>query len=91
MLGLDLIRKLKPARWMYNKLKPNDNKIHLGFIAQDLIEVLDQEKYALVIKDKDGYYMVNYHELIGPIVKAIQQLDEKVENHINKGKKIKGE
>ncbi len=83
-IGLDIIKKLKPCIFQYKQLNENgiidDGNIkHLGFIAQDLDEVFPEGEYAVVIKDKNGYYMINLLELIAPIVKSIQELNIKIE------------
>jgi len=82
--GLEIIKKLKPCIFQYKQLNENgiidDGNIkHLGFIAQDLDEVFPEGEYAVVIKDKNGYYMINLLELIAPIVKSIQELNIKIE------------
>lgn len=76
MFGLDLIRKLKPCKWRYNQ-PFDDGAEHFGFIAQEVDEHLPHEQYGAVIV-KDGVYYIAYQELIGPLVKAIQELDAKV-------------
>lgn len=83
-IGLDIIKKLKPCIFQYKQLNENgiidDGNIkHLGFIAQDLDEVFPEAEYAVVKKDQNGYYMVNLIELLAPIVKSIQELDNKIE------------
>lgn len=76
MFGLNLIRKLKPCKWRYHA--PFDDGVeHFGFIAQELDKLLPKEEYGAVVV-KDGVYLIAYNELIGPIVKALQELDEKV-------------
>jgi len=83
MFGLDFIKKLKPATFKYEPehLRKKDQKVHLGFMAQDIAKLLDDDqKYAILKKDKDDYYVVDHGELIAPLVKAIQELSEKVEN-----------
>lgn len=83
-IGLDVIKKLKPCTFQYKQINEggliNDRNIkHLGFIAQDLNEIFPENEYAVVIKDQNGYYMVNLLELIAPIVKSIQELNDKIE------------
>lgn len=83
--GLKTIKKLKPCIFQYKQLNENgiindENLKHLGFIAQDLNEIFPEGEFAVVKKDENDYYMVNLIELIAPMVKAIQELEEKVEN-----------
>jgi trimeric autotransporter adhesin len=73
--GLDLIRKLKPAVF---KFRNTDNKKHFGLMAQEINDVLDEHDFAIVFKGADGYYRVNYIEFIAPIIKAIQELDQRI-------------
>ncbi len=82
--GLEIIKKLKPCIFQYKQVNGNGiigdrNLKHLGFIAQDLNEIFPEAEYAVVKKDQNGYYMVNLIELLAPIVKSIQELDNKIE------------
>jgi hypothetical protein len=82
ILGLDFINKIKPVDY---KMKYDDS-YHHGFIAQDIKKVMDQNNYNFA-----GYYDHNklndYDQLslgliefIGPIIKAIQELSNKIDN-----------
>lgn len=82
--GLDFIKKLKPCKWRYNA-PLNDGRDHFGFIAQEINEIVNKDDYNFVIT-KEGYFSVNYYEFIGPIVKAIQELAEKIERLENEQK-----
>ena len=76
--GLDLILKLKPCKWRYKR--PLDDGVeHFGFIAQEIDELLPKEDYGVVVVNDAGTYGLVLTELIGPIVKAIQELNEKIE------------
>lgn len=76
MFGLDFILKLKPCKWRYKK--PLDDGVeHFGFIAQEVDELVSKDEYAFV-KLEGGVYKVVLGEFIGPIVKAIQELNSKV-------------
>jgi len=79
MFGLDFIKKLKPCMWKFKPGPLADGKDHFGLIAQDINEIVDRENYGFVVF-KDGYFAVNYHEFIGPLIKAVQELSERVEN-----------
>ena len=77
MFGLEFIKQLKPCKWRY--LQPLDDGVeHLGFIAQEVDELASHEKYGIVVVDKDGIYGLRLYELIGPMVKAIQELEARV-------------
>ncbi len=77
-MSLKIVNELKPVTYKYNEQIKNDDKVHMGFIAQDLLELFGGE-YAIVHKDKNSeYLMIKPDELIAPIVKALQQLSDKV-------------
>ncbi len=83
-MGLAFIRQIRPVAYRFNN---GDETLRYGVIAQELEEALSPELQALVEKadtenslallqkenDKDGTYRVNYGELTGPIIKAIQE------------------
>ena len=79
-MSLETVKNLKPVKYKYNEiLKIDDDKVHMGFLAQDLQKLFGKD-HAVVIQNKDnGFLMVNYHELIAPLTKAIQDLSNKVE------------
>ena len=66
--GLDLISKLKPSNFDFKKGPKNQ----IGFIAQDVLEVLPQA----VTTSSDGYYGLNDMTFTPYLVKALQELDE---------------
>jgi hypothetical protein len=83
VFGLELIKKLKPIKFRYDSDKfdgPVDNRIHFGFVAQDLEQILSNEEFAMVTKDPRGFFMINYVELISPLAKSIQELEIEVES-----------
>jgi hypothetical protein len=73
----EIIKKLKVVRWVYNSIKQLGDKVHYGFIAQDLLETFG-DKYNFVSTEEE-FMKVNYEELIGPIVGFINELDEKID------------
>jgi hypothetical protein len=75
--GLEFIKKLKPCTWRYKAGPLSDGKEHLGLVAQDVNEIVDKNKFAFVIL-KNGFFAINYHEFIGPLIKSVQELEEKV-------------
>lgn len=75
--GLDFIRKLKPCNWRY-KEPLDDGKIHFGFIAQDVDKLASYKKFGFVVK-RGEYLHLAMTEFIGPLVKAVQELSDKVE------------
>ena len=82
-MSLKIVKMLKTCRWKWNQKgrevtqNPDDNRIHYGFIAQDLAKIFPPEQYALV-QEREGFLSVNYHQIIPHLTKAIQELDMKV-------------
>lgn len=81
-LGLDFIKNLRPVDYFYNG---SDTQRH-GFIAQ---EVVENESFGGVEKNNDGTYTMAYSELIAPMVKAIQDQQETIENLQKEIEKLK--
>lgn len=77
MFGLDFLRKLKPCKWRY-KDELDDGVEHFGFIAQEVDHYASHNNYAFVKRYSGGLMRVQPWEFIGPIVQAIQDLDEKI-------------
>jgi hypothetical protein len=80
-LGLDFITSLKPIE--YN-MKEGDDRIHLGFSAQD-IEAILGNKYSILGRgeDKDHKLSLRYTDFIAPLVKAVQELKVQKEEEIS--------
>jgi hypothetical protein len=84
-LGLDFIAKLRPVSYRF---RGDDPTARYGFVAQDVTRALPRSlgerveegdaDLALVEResDADRTYRMNYSELLAPMVRAIQQLDE---------------
>ena len=71
-LGLDFIKSLRPVDYLYNG---SDKQRH-GFIAQ---EVAEEKSFGGVEKNNDGTYTMAYSELIAPMVKAMQDQQNIIE------------
>jgi trimeric autotransporter adhesin len=57
-------------------------KTELGFIAQQVEETLNKAgvtNNGIISKDDAGMYSVRYNDFIAPIVRATQELNDKVE------------
>ena len=79
-LGLEFINKIEPIEYKWKKSVIPTKTKH-GISAQQLKKVLDEmnvEFDGLAGDEKVGYGLA-YTELIAPIIKAIQELDRKVE------------
>ena len=83
-LGLDFINKLKPVSYKYiKKTEDEEQKTHEGLIAQEVESVVNEygltkDNHSLVNYDesKDKYRLA-YTELIGPLIKSVQELTKK--------------
>lgn len=86
----DFLLALKPKFYKWEYEYNEDNKQHTGFIAQDVIELMelfgiDWKDSGIVGESKDGYYTLNYIEFIPMLVylcqsqqKEIDELKEKI-------------
>jgi hypothetical protein len=85
-LGLDFINQLHPVSfiWKQHPGKTPDTHRHYGLLAQEMDEELAGRDFGgLKAPANDNErYGLNYDELIGPLIKAVQQLSQ--ENHILK-------
>ena len=74
--ALAKLRELKPVSFYYNEEYTSmPERIHYGFIAQEYKEVMPDATYF----DEDfGKYGIDTAELIGLLVRAVQQLETKV-------------
>jgi hypothetical protein len=73
-IGLEAVLKLKPT--LYNMISQSEHEAkELGFIAQEVKEVIEQ---AYV---QNGEFIgLNYQPIVAALVKAIQDLNTKIEN-----------
>src|SRR5699024_4474691 len=87
-LGLDFIKKLRTAT--FRMKDEEDNRIQYGVIAQQLLDALRSSKVDvndinMVTASEDGMFAVRKGQLITPVIKAIQELLERVEALENAG------
>lgn len=52
-----------------------DDKIHYGFIAQDVQKVMP----AAVLEGENGYLSLTYHELIAPLYALVQEQEDRID------------
>ena len=66
----------------------NLDKVHHGFIAQEVKEVLDEygvaDEMDVWSEDADGMQRLAETKLITPLIKAVQELSKEVEELKNK-------
>jgi hypothetical protein len=80
-----LFDNLVPYRYKYNTKKDGlETKLEtFGVMAQDIRKGIEDsgfnpDNYSIVQKDKDGYYYVDYNQLIPVLIKEIKTLQKKV-------------
>ncbi|MCB0670191.1 MAG: tail fiber domain-containing protein, partial [Saprospiraceae bacterium] len=77
--GLELIHKLNPV--IYHRKSNDKADLEMGLIAQDVEYVLknmNQGDFGMVHHIQDGFYSLRYNDLLAPMIKAIQELSERV-------------
>lgn len=76
--GLSLLKDLTPMSYRYKQ--DDEHQDVFGFVAQDVSRVLDSHgmQNNRLVKSNPGsdYLSVSYLDLIAPMIKAIQELDE---------------
>jgi hypothetical protein len=83
--GINFLNKLKPVTftWDHRDNSLNKGKKDVGFVAQDLQEI-DDEYTRLVHDSNPDKLEATYGRLIPILVKAVQELSEKVKELENK-------
>jgi hypothetical protein len=79
-LGIDFIRQLRPVQFNW---KEHNDGTHHGLIAQELEKTVTDKaiEFAGVRRDaQSGLYSVDYLELIAPLLKSIQEHQQKIGN-----------
>lgn len=77
----ELIDKLRPVHFRWKDIDGLDsNKIHSGFIAQDVAHAVGKDNALVNVPDaQECIYTLNKDELIGYLVKAVQELKSRIE------------
>jgi Chaperone of endosialidase len=84
-LGLDFINQLNPVSYIRKSedTETTKQKREYGFIAQELEQILisnNAKDNGIITKDDEGMLSVRYNDLLAPMVRAIQELNEKNKN-----------
>jgi hypothetical protein len=86
--SINEVLKLKPVKYNWKVKdfpdKNFDEKRHIGLIAQDVEKIFPE----LVNTDKEGYKHVDYANFVPILVKAIQELNERIENLEKQNKEL---
>jgi len=80
--GLNVIEKVKPRQFVWESRRGNikDGTVEIGFVAQELQEVGDNEILRLVMDENPEFLEAKPGSLIPILVKAVQELSEKVKD-----------
>lgn len=73
--GINEINNLKPVTFKLRKLK--NDRVRYGFIAQDIKEILP-DLVENMTEEADGHLAINQSYIIPILVKAVQELSDKV-------------
>ena len=74
--ALTTLRQLRPVSYYYNEEYSSEpERLHYGFIAQDYLKVMPQATYFDESREK---LCIDTSELIGLLVRSIQQLESRV-------------
>lgn len=78
---ISLFDRLNPVSFLY---KGKEAKRHLGFIAQDVEDILNEigmplDDFAALSVDDEGRYGLSYGEFVAVLTAKIQQLERKIE------------
>ena len=77
-VGLSLINDLNPVR--YHRINNPESDIEMGLMAQEVEATLEKHglgNSGMVIKpDEKGYLYLRYNDLLAPMIRAIQELDD---------------
>jgi hypothetical protein len=72
-LGLDFVRKLRPVSY---RLQEGNERLDMGFVAQEVEAVLGAEYNILSLSGEERRLSMRYTDLIAPLVKALQEIDQ---------------
>jgi len=83
--SLTKVLKMQPGTFYYKKVSDTeDTEMHLGLLAQDVAKFAPELVRNTGMKTPltpDGVLQVNYIEMISMLVKAIQELNKKIEGN----------
>ncbi|MCI0716302.1 MAG: tail fiber domain-containing protein, partial [Chlorobi bacterium] len=80
-LGLGFISRLNPVS--YTRINDESQKTEYGFIGQEVDSLLKDYKVdnpGMITITDEGNYELRYNDLLAPMVKAIQELNEENQN-----------
>lgn len=69
--GLDKVRALRGTAYNWKTDFSDDRSLQLGFIAQELKEILPES----VVQNEEGFYSVNYNSVVPVLAEGVKELD----------------
>jgi len=80
--GLDFINQTRPVQFVWDRRNPHKydtstGKTNYGFIAQELLEIGNNEEHRLVYESNPDKLEARYGNLMPILVKAVQELSTK--------------
>jgi hypothetical protein len=77
-VGLGLINDLNPVR--YHRINNPKSDIEMGLMAQEVEATLAKHGLGnsgmVIAPDEKGYLYLRYNDLLAPMIRAIQELDD---------------
>lgn len=86
--GLKTILALRPISYIYNESYTTDQSTHLGFVAEEVLEI---EPRLVDVPTKGNLLGLKYNEFVVPIVSAIQDIWKKLTSHESRIEKLEKE
>lgn len=78
--AMDIVSQLNPVRYNWTKEKIGNYEFNsmpqIGFIAQEVEQVMPEA----VIKDENGYYSMNYIEIVPVLTKALKEQQKMIDD-----------
>ena len=87
---MDYSQELKDKFYPKGNVRTNiheiDKVLQLGFIAQEVKQVNDEMglENNIVVVDEDGFHRMDYQKLVVPLVKAVQEQQDQIEDLLRK-------
>ena len=86
--ALSIINKIQHREFIW---KRNDTKVDLGYVAQEIKEVIPGSTFAVEQPDGSELLQISASTIFPYVTKAIQQLSEKVDELTKEVERLKGE
>ena len=78
----ELKDKFYPNGNVRTEIHEINKELHVGFIAQEVKQVNDEMglENNIVVVDEDGFHRMDYQKIIVPLVKAVQEQQDQIED-----------